>query len=107
MRKAGVCVCSFIHRLVGDLGLVVEEPSRWQEHRCSAPGMALCQVHSERPGWLGDPGRRQAGTLGQLPREGLTSRQGGRTFQKEEVVCVGSGGVREDDLIGLAVEQVR
>lgn len=54
-------MCSFLHRLVEEApeseesgetitGQVVEEPSRWREHTCSAPGVAMCGAHSGNGG---------------------------------------------------------
>lgn len=54
-------MCSFSHRLVEEAseseeggetitGQVGEETSKWREHSCSAPGVAMCGAHSGNGG---------------------------------------------------------
>lgn len=69
-------------------------------------------VERGQAGWV-IQGEGRQGLWDNCQGQGSPADKGGRAFQSEEVVCVGSGGVREDDLIGesqrfgLAVEQVR
>lgn len=80
--------------------------------QCSWHGHVLGSLREARlAGVIQGDGRQ--GLWDSCQGKGSPADKGGRTFQREEVVCVGSGGVREDDLIGeskrfgLAVEQVR
>ena len=78
-------MCSFIHRLAEETceSEKVGKQS-WAMWWKSLPGgentggvplswpcFGLIQGTAERPGWMGEPGRGQAGSLGQVPREGL------------------------------------
>lgn len=82
--------------------------------QCSWHGHVLGSFRKARlAGVIQGDGDGRQGLWDHCQGKGSPADKGGRTFQREEVVCVGSGGVREDDLIGeskrfgLAVEQVR
>lgn len=112
MRKAGICVCSFICRLVEETcdseKVGKQSQAMWWEslpgggHKGRVPchGHMLGSLREQR----GQAARVRQGEAGRDSGTGAEGRAGrsspadkeGRAFQGEEVTCVGSGGMRED-----------